>query len=80
MINVPLARKKCMIEHRSSIVSHPVENVVHAQPSVSHKEDEIQISNFEYVPRKRPREDPEEDEGNQQPKELKRSQKMRLRV
>ena len=25
-----------------------VENVAHAQPSVSHEEDEIQISNFEY--------------------------------
>ena len=56
-----LAREKSMIEHRSSNVSHPVEKVACAQPSVSHKEDEIQNSNFEYVPSKRPREDPEED-------------------
>ena len=33
-----------------------------AQPSVSHEEDEIQNSNFEHVPSKRPREDPEEDD------------------
>ena len=51
-----------MIEHRSSNVSHPVENVACAQPSVSHEEEEIQNSNFEYVPSKRPSEDPEEDD------------------
>ena len=43
-----------MIEQRSSNISHPVENVTHAQPSVSHQEDEIQNSNFEYVQGKRP--------------------------
>ena len=42
-----------MIKHRSSNVSCPGENVVHAQPSVSHVEDEIQNSNFEYVVMKR---------------------------
>ena len=53
MINVHLAREKSMIEHRSSNISHPGENVACSQPSVSHEEDEIQNSNFEYVPSKR---------------------------
>ena len=35
---------------------------MHAQPSVSHEEDEIQNSNFEFVPSKRLREDPEDDD------------------
>ena len=35
-----------MIEHRSSNVSLQGDNVAHAQPSVSHEEDEIQTSNF----------------------------------
>ena len=55
-----LACEKSTIEHRSSNVSHPVENVVCAQPSVSHEEDEIQNSNFEYGSSKHPSEDPEE--------------------
>ena len=46
MINVHLAGEKSTIEHRSNNIPHPVENVVCAQPSVSHKEDEIQNSNF----------------------------------
>ena len=50
MINMHLAREKSMIEHRSTNISCPVENVVHAQPSVSHEADKIQNSNFEYVP------------------------------
>ena len=62
MINVPLARKKSTLEHRSNNVPHTVENVVCAQPSESHKEDEIRKSNFEHVPSKRPSEDPEEDD------------------
>ena len=62
MINVHLARGRSMIEHRSSNISHPVKNVAHAQPSVSHEEDEIQNSNFECVPRKRPSADPEGDD------------------
>ena len=37
MINVPLAREKLTLEHRSKY-----ENVARAQPSVSHEEDEIQ--------------------------------------
>ena len=39
MINVPLAREKSMLENRSNNVPHTVENVVCAQPSVSHEED-----------------------------------------
>ena len=62
MIKVPLARKKSKIEHRSSNISHPGENVVRAQPSVSHEEQEIQNLNFEYELSKPPREDPEEDD------------------
>ena len=75
-----LAHEKSTIEQRSSNVSRPVENVACAQPSLHHEEDKIQNSNFECVPSKRPSEDPEEVIGNQQLKELKRSQKMRLRV
>ena len=62
MINMQLAREKSTIEDRSSNVSHPGENVARAQPSVSHKEHEIQNSNFEYGSIKRPSEDPEEDD------------------
>ena len=58
MINVLLAREKSTIEHRSSNISHPGENVALAQPSGSHKEE----SNFEYESSKRPSEDPEEDD------------------
>ena len=67
-----LARKKSMIEHRRSNVSSPVENVVHAQPSVSHEEDEIQNSNFEYVPSKCPSEDPEEGDRKPAAKRIKK--------
>ena len=62
MINVPLSREKSTLEHRSNNVPHTVENVVRAQPSVSHEEDKIQNSKFEYVPSKRPSDDPEEDD------------------
>ena len=62
MINVPLAREKSTLEHRSNNVPRTVENVACAQPSVSQREDEIQNSNFEHVPKKRPCEDPEEDD------------------
>ena len=61
MINVQLAREKSHFEHRSGKNSNLGENVAHAQPSVSHEEDEIQNSNFEYGSSKRPSEDPEED-------------------
>ena len=46
MINVHLDCEKSRIEHRSSNVLCPVENVVCAQPSVSHEEDKIQNSKF----------------------------------
>ena len=42
MINVDLDHEKSTIQHRSSNVPCPVENVAHAQPSVSQEEDEIQ--------------------------------------
>ena len=61
-INMQLDREKSMIEHRSSNVSHQGDNVACAQPSVSHEEDEIQNSNFEYGSSKCPSEDPKEDD------------------
>ena len=66
------AHEKSTIEHRSSNMSHPVENVVYAQPNVSYEEDEIQNSNFEYVPIARPREDPEEDDRKPAAKRIKK--------
>ena len=72
MINVPLAREKSTLEHRSNNVPCTVENVVHAKPSVSHEEDEIQNSNFEHVPSKRPSDDPEEDDRKPAAKRIKK--------
>ena len=72
MINVLLAWEKEMLEHRSNNIPCTVENVVHAQPSVSHEEDEIRNSNFEHVPIKRPREDPEQDDRKQAAKLIKK--------
>ena len=46
VINIPLAREISTLEHRSNNVPHTAKNVVRAQPSVSHEEDEIQ--NFEF--------------------------------
>ena len=54
-----------MIEHRTSNVSHLFENIVHAQPNVSHKKDKIQNLNFEYAPSKQPSEDPQGDDRKQ---------------
>ena len=71
MINIHLAREKSMIEHSSNNIPCPVENVVHTQPSVSHEEDEIQNSNFEHVPSKRPCEDLEEDDSKPAAKRIK---------
>ena len=65
MINVQLAREKSKIEHRSSNISYPGENVACAQPSVSHEEEAIQNSNFEYESRKCPSEDLKRMIGNQ---------------
>ena len=72
MINVPLAREKQTLEHRSNNVPCTVKNVVHDQPSVSHEEDEIQNSNFEHVPSKRPDDDPEEDDRKPAAKRIKK--------
>ena len=47
MINVPLAREKSTLEHRSNNAPCTGENV--AQPGVSHEEDEIRNSNFEHA-------------------------------
>ena len=71
MINVPLAREKSTLEHRSNNVPCTAENIMHAQPSVSHEEDEIRNSNFEHVPSKRPNEDPEEDDWKPAAKRIK---------
>ena len=80
MINVPLAREKSTLEHRSNNVPCTGENVARAQPSVSHEEDKIQNSNFEHVPSKLQVMILKRMIGNQLPKELKGSQKMMLRV
>ena len=80
MINIPLAREKSMLEHRSNNVPCTFENVEHAQPNVSHEEDKIQNSNFQHVPSKSPREDHEEDDRKPAAKRIKKSQNMMLRV
>ena len=80
MINVLLAREKSTLEHRSNNVPHTVENVARAQPSLSHEEEEIQNSNFEHVPAYVQGMILKRMIGNQLPRELKRSQKMMLRV
>ena len=72
MINIPLAREKSTLEHRSNNVPRTVENVAHAQPSVSHEEDEIRNSNFDHVPSKRPSDDPEEDDRKPVAKRIKK--------
>ena len=72
MINGHLAREKSTIVNRSNNVPCPVENVARAQPSVSLKEDEIQNSNFEHVPSKRPSEDLEEDDRKPAAKRIKK--------
>ena len=72
MINIHLAREKSTIEHRRSNIPCAVENVAHAQPSVSHEENEIQNSNFEHVPSKRPCEAPEEDDRKPAAKRIKK--------
>ena len=43
-----------------------------AQPNLSHEEDEIQNSNFEHVPSKRPSDDPEEDDRKPAAKRIKK--------
>ena len=62
MISVPLAREKSTLKDGCNNAPRTGENVARAQPNVSHEEDEIQNSNFEHVPSKRPSDDPEEDD------------------
>ena len=61
-----------MLEHRSNNIPHTVENVVPAQPGVSHEEDKIQNSNFEHVPSMRPSKDPEEEDRKTATKRIKK--------
>ena len=72
MINIPLAREKSTLEHRSNNVPRTVENVARAQPIVSHEEDEIQKLNLEHEPSKRARDDPEEDDRKPAAKRIKK--------
>ena len=71
-IIVQLVHEKSKIEHRSSNISHPGENVACAQPSVSHEEEEMQDLNFEYELSKRPSEAPEEDDRKPAAKRIKK--------
>ena len=72
IINVPLAREKSTLEHRSNNIPRTVENVAHAQPSVSPEEDEIRNSNFEHVPSKRPSEALDENDRKPAAKRIKK--------
>ena len=72
MINVPLAREKSTLKDGCNNAPRTGENVARAQPNVSHKEDEIQNSNFEHVPSKRPSDDPEEDDRKPAAKRIKK--------
>ena len=80
MINVQLAHEKSHFEHRCGNNSNLGDTVAHAQPSVTHQDEEIQIQilnlsqvNFQVKILKRMIE-------NQQQNKFKSSQKMRLRV
>ena len=73
MINVPLAREKSTLKDGcNNDAQRTGENVACAQPNLSHEEDEIQNSNFEHVPSKRPSEDPEEDDRKPAAKRIKK--------
>ena len=72
MINVPLAREKSTLKDGCNDAQQTGENVAHAQPDLSHEEDEIQNSNFEHVPSKRPSDDPEEDDRKPAAKRIKK--------
>ena len=72
MINVPLAREKSTLKDGCNNAPRTGENVARAQPNVSHEEDEIQNSNFEHVPSKRPSDDPEEDDRKPAAKRIKK--------
>ena len=72
MINVPLAREKSTLKDGCNNAQRTGENVARAQPNLSHEEDEIQNSNFEHVPSKRPSDDPEEDDRKPAAKRIKK--------
>ena len=73
LINAPLAREKSTLKDRcNNDAQRTGENVARAQPNLSHEEDEIQNSNFEHVPSKRPSEDPEEDDRKPAAKRIKK--------
>ena len=72
MINVPLAREKSTLKDGCSDAQRTGENVARAQPNLSHEEDEIQNSNFQHVPIKRPSDDPEEDDRKPAAKRIKK--------
>ena len=72
MINVPLAREKSTLKDGCKDAPRTGENVARAQPNLSHEEDEIQNSNFEHVPSKRPSDDPEEDDRKPAAKRIKK--------
>ena len=72
MINVLLAREKSTLKDGCNNTPQTDENVAHAQPNVSHEEDEIQNSNYEHVPSKRPSDDPEEDDRKPAAKRIKK--------
>ena len=72
MINVTLAREKSTLKDGCNDAQCTGENVARAQPNLSHEEDEIQNSNFEHVPSKRPSDDPEEDDRKPAAKRIKK--------
>ena len=72
LINVPLAREKSTLKDGCNDAPCTCEIVARAQPNLSHEEDEIQNSNFEHVPSKRPSDDPEEDDRKPAAKRIKK--------
>ena len=80
MISVPLAREKSTLKDGCNNTPRTGENVARAQPNVSHKEDDIQNSNFEHVPSKRPSDDHVEDDRKPAAKRIKKEPEMILRV
>ena len=72
MINVPLAREKSTLKDGCNNAQRTGQNVARAQPNLSYEEDEIQNSNFEHVPRKRPSDEPEEDDRKPAAKRIKK--------
>ena len=81
LINAPLAREKSTLKDRcNNDAQRTGENVARAQPNLSHEEDEIQIQILNMCPASVQVKILKRMTGNQLPNELKRSQKMMLRV